>query len=55
MGNRFLLLPKTQQDLENIFYYISVELVNPEAALNLINKFENKFNELSLYPYLIRR
>ena len=50
MGNRFVLLPKAQEDLEKIFYYIAVELVNPEAASNLIDKFEIKFEELLLFP-----
>ncbi|MCR3906497.1 MAG: type II toxin-antitoxin system RelE/ParE family toxin [Tenericutes bacterium] len=50
MENRFVLLPKAQEDLENIFYYIAVELVNPEAASNLINKFESKFKELLIFP-----
>jgi len=50
MENRFVLLPKAQEDLENIFSYIAIELVNPEAASNLINKFETKFNELLLFP-----
>ena len=50
MENRFVLLPKAQEDLENIFSYIAIELVNPEAASNLIDKFETKFNELLLFP-----
>jgi len=50
MGNRFVLLPKAQEDLENIFSYIAIELVNPEAASNLIEKIETKFNELLLFP-----
>jgi len=50
MENRFVLLPKAKEDLENIFSYIAIELVNPEAASNLIDKFETKFNELLLFP-----
>jgi toxin ParE1/3/4 len=50
MENRFVLLPKAKEDLENIFSYIAIELVNPEAALNLVDKFETKFNELLLFP-----
>jgi len=50
MENRFVLLPKAQEDLENIFSYIAIELVNPEAASNLIDKFDDKFNELLLFP-----
>jgi plasmid stabilization system protein ParE len=50
MENRFVLLPKAQEDLENIFTYIAMALANPEAALNLIDNFEDKFNELLLFP-----
>jgi len=50
MENRIELLPKAREDLENIFSYIAIELVNPEAASNLINKFETKFTELLLFP-----
>ena len=50
MENRFVLLPKAQEDLENIFSYIAIELVIPEAALNLIDRFETKFYELLLFP-----
>ena len=50
MGNRYVLFPKAQEDLENIFSYIALVLVNPEAASNLIEKFESKFNELLLFP-----
>jgi toxin ParE1/3/4 len=50
MENRFVLLPKAQEDLENIFSYIAIELVNPEAASNLIEKFQTKLNELLLFP-----
>lgn len=45
-----MLFPKAQEDLENIFSYIALVLVNPEAASNLIEKFESKFNELLLFP-----
>jgi toxin ParE1/3/4 len=51
MGNRLLLLPKAQRDLENIFSYIAIQLMNPEAASNLIEKIEDKFNELLTYPF----
>jgi plasmid stabilization system protein ParE len=50
MENRYILFPKAKDDLENIFYYIAIELVNQEAASDLIDKFESKFNELLLFP-----
>ncbi len=50
MASKYLLFPKAKEDLEAIFSYISIELVNPEAALKLINKFESKFQELLDFP-----
>jgi toxin ParE1/3/4 len=50
MENNYILFPKAKEDLENIFKYISVDLVNPEAAMKLISKFEAKFNELTSFP-----
>ncbi|MBI9008465.1 MAG: type II toxin-antitoxin system RelE/ParE family toxin [Tenericutes bacterium] len=50
MANKYIIFPKAQQDLENIFKYISIDLTNPEAAMLLIEKFENIFNELTLFP-----
>ena len=50
MENRYVLFPKARDDLENIFYYIAIELVNQEAASDLIDKFESKFKELLLFP-----
>ncbi|PKK97461.1 MAG: hypothetical protein CVV58_01115 [Tenericutes bacterium HGW-Tenericutes-3] len=50
MENRYVLFPKAKEDLENIFYYIAIELVNQEAASDLIDKFESKFKELLLFP-----
>jgi plasmid stabilization system protein ParE len=41
MERNYKLLPKARLDLENIFRYISVELVYPESALSLIGKFES--------------
>ena len=50
MASNYIVFPKAQQDLENIFRYISIDLSNPEAAKLLIEKFEDKFNELTLFP-----
>ena len=50
MANNYIVFPKAQQDLENIFRYISIDLSNLEAAMALIEKFEDKFNELTLFP-----
>ncbi|MCK5731512.1 MAG: type II toxin-antitoxin system RelE/ParE family toxin [Tenericutes bacterium] len=50
MASNYIVFPKAQQDLENIFRYISIDLSNPEAAKLLIEKFEDKFNGLTLFP-----
>ncbi|MBU1144550.1 MAG: type II toxin-antitoxin system RelE/ParE family toxin [Firmicutes bacterium] len=50
MVNNYILFPKANDDLENIIRYVSIELTNPEAAMNLILRFEKKFNELSQFP-----
>jgi len=50
MGNRYVIYPKAQNDLEHVFKYIAEDLSNPEAAMNLIEKFEDKFKELTLFP-----
>ena len=50
MERSYKLLPKARLDLENIFRYISIELVNPESAFQLINKFQEKFNDICKFP-----
>ena len=50
MARSYNLLPRARLDLENIFQYISVELVNPESAIRLIEKFETKFKDICLFP-----
>ncbi len=50
MERSYKLLPKARLDLENIFRYISIELVNPEYALVLIDKFHEKFNDICMFP-----
>ena len=50
MERNYKLLPKARLDLENIFLYISVELVNPESAFRLIERFEQKFSSICMFP-----
>lgn len=50
MERSYKLLPKAKLDLESIFQYIALELVNPEAALELIEKFETKFKGICKFP-----
>jgi plasmid stabilization system protein ParE len=49
MERSYKLLPKAKLDLENIFHYILVDLVNPESALGLIEKFEAKFKDICMF------
>ena len=49
MERDYKLLPKARLDLENIFQYISVELVNPESAFRLIERFETKFISICMF------
>jgi len=51
MANRYLLSNSAQEDLDNIFSYISKELRNTNSAINLINRFEVKFESLISFPY----
>lgn len=50
MERSYKLLPKARMDLENIFHYISIELVNPESAFSLIERFEKKFISIRMFP-----
>ena len=45
----FLSLAK--EDIDDIIYYISHELKNKNAALNLANDFINQTNNILLFPY----
>ena len=36
--------------MENIFKYIAVDLASPTAASNLIDDFENAFENICLFP-----
>lgn len=50
MERSYKLLPKAKLDLESIFKYVALELVNPESALKLIEKFETKFKDFCKFP-----
>lgn len=42
--------PMAQYDMEQIFYYISVELSNPTAAEKQISNFEKAFENICIFP-----
>ena len=50
MERSYKLLSKAKLDLESIFQYVALELVNPESALELIKKFETKFKDICKLP-----
>ena len=39
-----------QKDLESIYNYICNKLVNKEAAIKLLNKINEKFDSIALFP-----
>lgn len=43
--------PQAAQDFENIFSYISKELCNPTAAVNLMDDFENALESVCNLPF----
>lgn len=50
MVNKYYLTNTAREDLENILDYVSINLTNPESAIGLIELFENKFNNILLFP-----
>ena len=44
------IFPLAQADMRNIIEYISVELSNRKAAADLIDDFENAFDNIRLFP-----
>ena len=44
-------LPIAKQDIRNIAYHIFINLKNPSAARNLVNKFIGETQKNLLFPY----
>lgn len=44
------IFPLAQQDMEQIFDYIAVELCNPTAAIGQINDFEKALENVCVFP-----
>ena len=40
----------TQKDIESIYNYICINLVNKESAIKLLNKINEKFDSIALFP-----
>lgn len=49
--NNFYLSNKAKSDLENIFYYVSEDLLNPERALKLMDEINQKFDHIIEFPF----
>ena len=39
-----------QKDIESIYNYICINLVNKESAIKLLNKINEKFDSIALFP-----
>jgi toxin ParE1/3/4 len=51
MNKRYeiFIYPKAEKDMEDIFQYVCNELGSPKAARDIINKFENALDNISLF------
>lgn len=47
---QYCLSQKAENDLDDIVSYITLELSNPTAASNFVNKLENVIEELRSFP-----
>ena len=45
-----VLTPAAMSDLDDIYSYISTDLFAPQAALDIMDEFEEAFERLSSYP-----
>ena len=39
-----------QKDIESIYNYICIDLVNKDSAIKLLNKINEKFDSIALFP-----
>ena len=44
-------MPKAEEDLDDIFYYIAIKLNNTSAAEKIINKFSDQILRLQVFPF----
>ena len=51
MVNKYILYRKAAVSLENIVHYISDELSNPEGAMSVLEKIENRIQDILEFPY----
>ena len=47
---KLFLMPKARSDLEEILDYISNSLLNPNAAKDLLNDFDDAFERICVFP-----
>ena len=47
---KLVIYPAAQEDMEQIFSYISEKLYNPTAAIKQIEDFENALDNVCLFP-----
>ncbi|WP_290793217.1 type II toxin-antitoxin system RelE/ParE family toxin [Halomonas sp.] len=48
---RVIIVPIAEEDLDDIFYYIALELNNKSAAEKLIDQISNKILRLQDFPF----
>ena len=51
MVSKYILYAKAANSLDNIIQYISVEMSNPEAAMSVLEKIENRIQDILEFPY----
>ena len=47
----YVFTPLAEQDMDEIFNYISSELYNPQAADRLINRIQEEVERICAFPY----
>ena len=52
MKNKIYIAPEARRDLDEIFDYILVDLGNPTAAGELVDKILEAIDQLAEFPYL---
>ncbi len=50
-----IVMPKAEKDLRDIYRHIYVELVSPQAALNVLNALEGSIMGLDSLPFRFRK
>lgn len=52
MVSKYIIYRKAANNLDYIMHYISVELSNPEAAMSVLEKIENRIKDIMEFPFV---